>query len=70
MTELLPPVGWADVATTRDLDHLERNLRAEIDRANHQVRADLSRQLLNQTPALLAANATMLAIAVGAARLG
>jgi hypothetical protein len=27
----LPPVGWADVATKRDLDHLEAVLRAELD---------------------------------------
>jgi hypothetical protein len=26
----LPPVGWADVATKRDLDHLEGVLRSEL----------------------------------------
>ncbi|MCB0977566.1 MAG: hypothetical protein KDB02_08920 [Acidimicrobiales bacterium] len=26
----LPPVGWADVATKTDLDHLERVLRADL----------------------------------------
>ncbi len=31
MMELLPPVGWADVATKRDLDHLYSKLDAKID---------------------------------------
>ena len=31
MMELLPPVGWADVATKRDLDHLHVVLDAKID---------------------------------------
>jgi hypothetical protein len=30
LMELLPPVGWADVATKRDLDHLHAVLDAKI----------------------------------------
>ncbi|MGH9041895.1 MAG: hypothetical protein ACRDZ3_16875 [Acidimicrobiia bacterium] len=30
LMELLPPVGWADVATKRDLDNLELRLRADF----------------------------------------
>lgn len=33
LMELLPPVGWADVATKRDLDTLETRLESAIDRA-------------------------------------
>ena len=37
LMEHLPPVGWADVATKRDLDHLSVTLRSEIE----HVRSDL-----------------------------
>jgi hypothetical protein len=32
LMSLLPPVGWADVATKTDLDHLADQLRAEMRR--------------------------------------
>jgi hypothetical protein len=36
LMEHLPPVGWADVATKRDVDHLEHVLRADM--SNLEVR--------------------------------
>jgi hypothetical protein len=37
LMELLPPVGWADVATKRDLDALELRLEARFERGFRQV---------------------------------
>ena len=34
----LPPVGWADVATKRDLDQLSVLTKAELDRLGEEIR--------------------------------
>lgn len=41
LMELLPPVGWADVATKRDLDHLGSTLDARIDRLGVELRSEI-----------------------------
>ena len=37
LMELLPPVGWADVATKQDLRHLEVRLDAKMDRVQGEI---------------------------------
>ena len=69
MMELLPPVGWADVATKRDLDQLAILTKRDIDNLGAELRGEWRREMLQQTFALLAANTTLAAIAFAVAKL-
>lgn len=45
LMEHLPPVGWADVATKRDLDHLALELRSEMATGFAEVRLNTQREI-------------------------
>jgi hypothetical protein len=80
LMELLPPVGWADVATKRDLDHLHAlfdakvdrlgvDLRSEIASGIESLRSEMFREQRNQTLAIVGANTTITALLLAAFQL-
>lgn len=58
LMELLPPVGWADVATKRDLDHLGHDL-------ERGVRLELHRELRRHTYWIVTSMWAAVGVAVG-----
>lgn len=84
LMELLPPVGWADVATKTDLQHLHDELKADILNLRNEFKADihalqlsfettLEKRLHEQTKwfntTMIAMNAVTVAVAVALSKL-
>lgn len=53
LMEHLPPTGWADVATKRDLDQLRAITRADIDSLGDRLRAEFHKALSAHTIAIV-----------------
>jgi hypothetical protein len=84
LMELLPTVGWADVATKTDLQHLHDELKADIHALRVEFKADihalqlsfettLEKRLHEQTKwfitTMIAMNAVTVAVAVALSKL-
>lgn len=63
MMDLLPPVGWSDIATRRDLEALEARLDAKISERHAEL-------LLKLFFGMVASNATLVGLVFAAVRLG
>ncbi|HEV8624886.1 MAG TPA: hypothetical protein VG034_10560 [Acidimicrobiia bacterium] len=73
LMEHLPPTGWSEVATKRDLDHLREITSSDIQRMGDQLRAEFQRGFAEQTRTVVLANigmfVAMAGVAFAAARL-
>ncbi len=71
--ELLPPVGWADVSTKTDLQHLRAELKADIQALQLSFETTLEKRLHEQTKwfitTMIAMNAVTVAVAVALSKL-
>jgi len=74
MMDLLPPVGWGDIVTKRDLQVEVSGLRTEMQAGFAELRAEMhaahAELLLKLFFGMVASNATLVGLVLAATRLG
>jgi hypothetical protein len=68
MMDLLPPVGWGDIATRSDLDIVRMEIRAAEDRLDarmSRLESSLTRSFVTWLLASQAATVTLIGIMIG-----
>ena len=73
LMELLPPVGWADVATKTDLQHLRDELKGDMRALQLTIEIAIEKRIHEQTKwlitTMIAMNAVTVAMAVALSKL-
>jgi hypothetical protein len=73
LMELLPPVGWADVATKTDLQHLRDELKGDMLNLQLTIEVNVQKLIHEQTKwlitTMIAMNAVTVAVAVALSKL-
>jgi hypothetical protein len=64
LMEHLPPTGWSEVATKRDLDHLRALTTSDIERMGDRLRAEFHKSIATQTITIVFATIASNAAAV------
>jgi hypothetical protein len=62
MMRMLPPVGWGDVATKRDLDELELRIDAKLERLRSELQRTFGTWLFASQAGVIAAVALIQAL--------